>query len=645
MKWILPLCALLFGLVVGVVIPRGEALDAVDVGAFDDATDLADVAGEELEDDAGTIGFDLTTGERAQLERQGLGPDFLASLEGKTQFEQMGILHAKISEAQPEDYATLMDAVRKQTSSMRWMTQQMLMTRWMEESPKEVLAYMDGLPEQEQWGMRSTYYTTLAKKDPEAAYASAVQIENRRFRQSAVQSVIHAISSEDPHRAVAMALDYTDGSQNRTWLFENLFRNWGHRDATAARQAALGLPEGQLRTRALAGAMTHWMQDDPESALDWLNAQPASAMTYEVRKRALQQFLDRKPEAAKQYIEGETDPLLRREILEGIHFQNYGWERDFAQTEAMFDWLGTVATGEIYDRKVGDVVRAMTQMDRQLAMDFVTQMKPGSARMNALGAVASNLAEADPVGAIAFLNQLEYRDERERVLGSMSWSLARNHPEVARRLVEESGDELIEQRLVDPLVREWTKYDQAGALEWVGSLTDDSARQRGYSTILGNWMQRDPQGAFAYLNSGIEGKQSNYYRNAFNYWARQDPGEAVQWLGEVPEEGADRKNVYRTVADAYVRHDPMAASEWIATLDEGPDRDGAVQSMVYQLRRSDPEAAFIWSATVSDTRERGNLLRSSLNEWKASDPEAALAAVEELELDAEAKRPLLEMFK
>ncbi|WP_148216378.1 hypothetical protein [Coraliomargarita akajimensis] len=635
----LPLIGLLFGFGVGVLMPTRDGRGADELVSSRSTGDQRTKSGDQVSSEH----VELSTEAMNRLSKGGLDQAFIDSLEDKSQFEQLGLLYARIRDAQLDDYPSLFEALDKQTSSTRWMMQSILMTRWVDENPQAVLAYIESQPEDQQWRLRNSFYGTWAKADPDAAFSAAMGIANPRFRSYAINSIVNSITHDEPRRAVEMALEVNDGTHQSDWMFESIFRTWGRQDVTAARQAAMNLPEGKIRTRALTGAMQHWMQEDPESALDWLNAQEASSTIFTVRQRAFQRFMDHQPEEAKRFIEAETDPFQRREMVNGIHFGNHNWKRDFSETEAVFDWLGTVVTGDTYDRKVGDVVRAMTDMDSAMAMEFAMQLRPGNARMNALGSVASRLAERDPVAAVDFLNQMEYRDERERVISNMSWNLARNHPETARRLVEESGDELIQQRMVNPLVQEWVKYDRGAALLWVEGLVDDSARQNGYSTVLGSWIQSDPQSALSYIGQGLEGG-AQYYRNAFSTWSRQDPEMAIAWLDELPEDMAGRDGVYRAVADSYVRHDPMAASEWITTLEDGPERDSAVQSLVYQVKRADPEAAFIWSSTITDDGQRANMLRNSISDWKRDDPEAALAAVEASDIDAEEKRPLLEMF-
>ena len=73
----------------------------------------------------------------------------------------------------------------------------------------------------------------------------------------------------------------------------------------------------------------------------------------------------------------------------------------------------------------------------------------------------------------------------------------------------------------------------------------------------------------AYLSNSVEeGTQANFLRSGFQNWARDDPGEAVKWLDQMPETLSDERSadIYSSVAHAYVQHDPMVASEWIAGL-------------------------------------------------------------------------------
>ncbi len=648
MKWLLSLGALVVGLAVGYWLPASggepEGPSSAERGRAGGAADGGGPGGPGAAETEA-----LTEAEERAAARSGISKEWLESLEKEGQLDQLAALIPKMKEASPGDFAMLMDALDKYGGGMKWMARNLLATRWAETDPQGMLRYIDRQPQNEQWGLRSSFYSAWGRKDADAAFASARGMEDRRARSGAMQAVVRAVAEERPRRAVEMAqaLSEEGVGGNQSWLFQNIFQTWANSEPEAARKAALALPDGQDKVHALSGAMQEWMADDPMAALNWLDSLPTDGTVYHSRKQVFNNLLNRDFDTAKAFIEQRTDPLERREILSNMYFGNFAWRMDFEEIRGVFDWLGSVSTGQTYDQKVSNLVQTMVDVDPERARDFVLDLPPGNARMNALGQFASKLAERDPAMAIAFAEGLEYEDEKNRALMNMGWQLSRHGIESAAELIASSTDPKVQERLAQRMTGEWSKYDREGALAWAESLENERARTDALRPVFDNWLQADPQGALDYLQNSLEeNEQRNFLRNAFGQWTREDPATAVAWLDRLPESLEDqRPDLFGQVTNYYVQHDPLAASEWIASLDEGPERDRSVETLVNDISRTDPEAGFIWAATVGDDNRRRNTLNNSVREWVKTDPDAAYDAVKDARIEAKEKEPLFEMIE
>jgi hypothetical protein len=647
MKWLLPLVALCFGLLLGWFFAgTSDTESSRSIGAKESVIGGRNQTIASDGKDAEPV--ELTKAESSALDAVGMSQEWLAGLEGKDQLDQLSALLERIQRAQPGDLNTLMDAMQKYSGSMSWMAQSILATKWATTDPQGMIAYIESQPTDRQWGLRNAFYGAWAKENPNAAYASALNLGDRRSQQSALQSVIQAIAAKDPQKAIQMAGEMGDLGHRADWLMRNIYSSWAREDLAAARESALALPEGPGKVQALSGAMQNWMHESPFEALDWLDSLPVDGTVYNSKKELFRNLLNRDFETAKSYVEGKVDSVERREILENISFSNLGWQKSFEEIEGMYQWIGEVATGQVYDQKVGEIIRSLVNVDQARAEAFVFNLPAGNARMNAISNLASSIAERDPVAGIAFAMGLAYEDEKERALSHMSWQISRNGVDAVKSLIASAEDPTVQRQMASRIVSDWSKYDQVGALEWAESLSDDNARGQAVQAVYRNWLQADPAAAMAYLSSSVdEGKQSNYLRSGFQEWARQDPAAAVAWLDQIPET-IDEKgavDLYRTVTQTYVQHDPMAASEWITTLDEGPTRDRSVETLVQSISKTDPEAGFIWAATVGYADMRKNTLTRSVREWVKDDPDAAFRAVRDAKITAEEKVPLFEMIE
>lgn len=640
MKWVLAVVALLLGFAGGFLFaPKGDEVSA-------ESSSFAVLSSSDIE--SAPERSVLKSGSVDEFVVEPITEDWLESMNELDAFDQIGVLYARLKDVNSDEFPDLMRELGSFSgSTVNWQVRSMIATRWAQVDPQGMLAYAQGEQGTMSWGLYSSLFSAWSKRDPQAAYAAAMNLDTQRSQQAAVQAVINTMAETQPQRAIEMAEEYFGselGSRGR-WMYQSIYRNWAQLDGAAARQSALNLEDGVAKTAALSGAMQEWVANDPVAALAWLDSLPMDGAIYSSRKEVFRNFLNQDFEVAKEYIESVEDPLDRREIMESLQFHNLAWQKSYEEIEEVFDWIGTVATGQVYDNRVSSIISAMAQNDPDRAVDFVLNMRPGNARMNGLNAIGSKLVEIDPALAFEFVNSLTYEDEKRRALGSMGWRLSQQGVESASALVASNEDPIVQRQLASRISGEWSNYDQASALAWSESLTDDQARKSALRAVLNNWIEADPAATFAYVENSMEGAdQGSVLRDAFTTWARNDPETAVAWLDRLPEGAEDRKaDIYRGVANSFINHDPLAASEWIATIDEGPERDQSVETLVNNIARSDPEAGFIWAATVGDNDKRKNTLRRSVQEWVKTDPDAAYEAIVDAEIEASEKEVLFKI--
>lgn len=569
---------------------------------------------------------------------------WLEELEGLSRFERTSRVYARLRHlglgGVKELYAAL-EASGKHGQLVRLVFQ-----RWAELDPEGMFAHMREQLEENGRRISGELFSAWAEEDPEAARAAAKELTgHERYR--AMSSIVRAVAQTDPQRAIHLAREEMGHRRHGGWTYRQIFSTWARNDPAAARAAALELPPGRERASALQGALGRLMAEDPEAALEWLDAQPVDSDLHQTRKSLLRNMFSRDFDRAKAYVEGLPTRYERREILESVYFQHQLRDKDFSEIEGVFDWLGEMTSGQAYDRQVRNLVGVMLDRDPERVERFIVNMRPGSARSNALGAYAGRLAGEDPAAALAFVRGLEYADERSWALNSIAGRLARGDVEANSVLIAESGDPEVLKRTASRLAGHWAEFDREAALRWAEGLEGDTgARENAVGAVMRNWMQAEPEAAFRYMESSMEPEEyGTFLQQGFSGWAREDPREAVNWLERIPEsDGNKRPGIYGNVARSYVRHDPMAASEWIAGLEEGPERDHSVRALVQSISDSDPEAALIWAGTVKESGMRARTLSRSVQNWAKEDAESAARAVRDARIAVEEKESLLEMI-
>ncbi|MGB0413291.1 MAG: hypothetical protein ACPGJU_02490 [Coraliomargarita sp.] len=645
MKWIIPLVALMCGFVGGwFLTPKDDAPENGPEELLVQAKEANEVPRSVLVDH---VGGELIEASESAVEN-GLTEAWLESLESLDEFDRMGEIYLRVKRMRVAEFPKMLDELGAESG---WQVRSMIATRWADVDPQGLLAYTEVQPTKKRWSLINALFSAWGRSNPEAALTAAKQLGSRNVQDSAVRAMTQGIAKDDPRRAVSMLTDEMGANlQRNSWVLRNVYAEWARQDPAMARAAALALEDGLHKRQALSGVMSEWLAEDPMQALEWLDSLPVDSAVHESHRQIFQELMNRDFELARGYVESKVNPLERRKVLEGLYFHNLAWQKDEGEMREIYNWLGTVATGQMYDRKVSEYVRSLASVDPEGTREFVLELPAGNARLNALGAIAGELARIDPEGAIAFAQNLEYSDERQRVMSSMGWQLTQAGVVDAGRIVAASDDPEVQQQLAYRIAGDWSEFDTASSLEWARSLSDENARLTATQVVLKNWVQSDPDAAFAYVGQVTEdpSRQAGIYQSIFNDWAREDPKAAVAELDRLPEEENFEKsnqNIYRNVANAYVQHDPMAASEWISSLDSGPARDESVQALVKSISRSDPEAGFIWAATVDDAKVRKNSLHQSLREWAKSAPDAANRAISDADLPAAEKEGLFKVVE
>ncbi|MEM7790370.1 MAG: hypothetical protein AAF546_03120 [Verrucomicrobiota bacterium] len=647
MKWIPLVSALCIGALVGFFAAGGK--NRTESQASDFSSDSWTTTRDLTKIKSGPKDTDTNSLESGQTEPQSIKVEnFIQSLDRKTSFEEFGELHALLENATATDFGALVNTFKAQGSSANWTVLNLIAMRWAEMDPQSMFDYVSNENNRDAYGIRNALFRAWARSDSRSAIAAASQLESRNLKQNAFQTILGVIAGNNPEQALTILKTETDLNTQGGWVYENVFSQWAARDPEEARRAALSLPDGQAKVRALSGALGEWISRDAAGALEWLDALPRDSTSYYARREIFRDIVRQNFDAAREYVDSRENPLEKRKILENIYVGNLANNKGVDEIVEVFDWMSSVTTGQLYDRKVRDTIQAIAERDPERAKEFVLQMPIGNGRKNALGAIGSALAQRDPAEALAFANSLEFEEEKRQVLSNMSWRLARGDVLGASQMILASNDSLVEKQLGTRLVDEWSVYNREAAMDFASSLSDEEAKSNAIRSIVKNWMQSEPAEAMLFLETEItdQNKQRNYLKNAFNDWSRQDPAEAVKWLDALPESAEGTKaDLYRDVARAYLNHDTYAASEWIGSLEEGEPRDRSVQALVDNIYRKDPESAFIWAETVSGKNLRKNTLERSVREWVKIDPDAAYEAVKDSKIEAAEKDPLFNMIE
>ncbi|MDZ7685986.1 MAG: hypothetical protein U5O39_14035 [Gammaproteobacteria bacterium] len=197
------------------------------------------------------------------------------------------------------------------------------------------------------------------------------------------------------------------------------------------------------------------------------------------------------------------------------------------------------------------------------------------------------------------------------------------------------------QSIFDQLYMAWQLAAQSdvGELEALLDRTltgnDPVYRHNIASIFLERYVELDPEGAMAFVDSDHRFNQLAMKSHVLTSWVRYDPETALDWFRSVN----DRRLVI--TAGARLLEDPTLAATGLRRqiIDIIGDEQAARILQRVEMKRSDPAELFE-TARLMSGQDRQTRMQFAVTRWAEQDPEVAIARIRSLPDDAERERLL-----
>jgi len=328
-----------------------------------------------------------------------------------------------------------------------------------------------------------------------AQFRAALESGDWVHRAHTISGYVAQLEPENLQEAVEIV------EARKRWLSQDELRlfmgAWARLDPETAFERSLTWPD-HTRNKGAAAAIYGWALYDPGAAREALMTIGDTSLKALLLDRMVAAWAhgpDR--DGVSLYIASLPDDLARdrltsiliREILAEGH-------------SAVVEWAEKIPETSENDFKATALAKAagiLAQDDHGVAAEFAerNQNSPGSA--NAFAAVARRWVNKDPEAAIAWARNLPEGGDRNRVVQAAFVQWQKQNPSVAERWLDgaEKSPELDAARFV--VARRLAVTSPPKALEGVRRITDPQLRQTGLVSVLGQWMQSDPEAAGAWL--------------------------------------------------------------------------------------------------------------------------------------------------
>lgn len=296
----------------------------------------------------------------------------------------------------------------------------------------------------------------LGPGDFEGAIAQFRSLGITESRTGEYALMLTAWAQADPISALAYAEQNTRGG----FAQDTILTSWASTDPEAAIRWAEASYEGDGPNPFIPGIIRGLAQSDPARATQLLASLPRSEERGKGLDFMLPHLLEQGSEATRSWISSLTDDVLRNGAM--IRAADRLAASD---PEGTASWL-LANPGQAADRRMDDVYSTWAGKDTQAALSSFSALPPGQARSNALRGVVSSVASEDVQAALSLMDRYP-ADVNDRLVQNFVWHALGSDP--------------------------------ATAASQIPRIADEGQRDQTYRRMLGNWMERDPTAAQAWM--------------------------------------------------------------------------------------------------------------------------------------------------
>lgn len=420
--------------------------------------------------------------------------------------------------------------------------------------------------------------SSQAKKDPVGAWQTALAIDMGEERRQALWSIAYTWFETDPSAALSALISIED-AQTGSWQ-SSLLGRWASQDPDAALQWALAQPASGNRVdplRQVAGTIAEY---SPREMLE-LAATLEPARRDDVAERVL-------------FAWGRTDPAVALDTLVTMSNSNHLYETvglamiDFWANDdprSAFEWVRSQGPSSIRSLMLSTALANLGRSDPLRALTYAAELD-GIGRSTAIEGVLRVWGREDPRAAAAWLDSSE--DKTAAAVTAVAQHYANVEPEEAFEWVLDQSAEA-QRHAVSMVVGQIAAESPASALRMIDRIRDPVARQAAGSELITAWADTDPQAAIRAISRMDPSMSQNLYRIAFRVWSRFDTEDATAFLDQVPS--SNRDGAIQGVLAQTASRDVDLAERLYDRLSGDEARKQAAMTMFLSIREVDPKRA------------------------------------------------------
>ncbi|MEM6886350.1 MAG: hypothetical protein AAF571_15115 [Verrucomicrobiota bacterium] len=319
------------------------------------------------------------------------------------------------------------------------------------------------------------------------------------------------------------------------------------------------------------------------------------------------EVLQKNPEAAARLMQSQGPEILERyknELIEAWRFHD---------PVAAYDWLKkhqTLFAREAFDRKKIMVLESMANLVPEQATPYLSSLESQEARDQLALALASGWASKDINQAFralaGFENQAISNSALSQSYVAVFSSYAAVDPQDAKQLFGELEDEMLQQQLVQPLLRNLGQQNLDDAIQWSFNQASESVRNTAIDQLVMEYGYQNPEKLFTFAQQHSATLSEDSVIKMIGPLSEGSPERAISALEGLNSK--ERGSAAETAIGSWLRKDSDAALTWLNRQQDTDFRTAGAKAVSTHLAASDPVAATEWAFRVDDAAIRMDLI-------------------------------------
>jgi hypothetical protein len=300
----------------------------------------------------------------------------------------------------------------------------------------------------------------------------------------------------------------------RDAVMDAVVTNWATRDPKGFLAAANGVPTPHVREDGTDAALKAWAASDPKAALDWFKDNPGDASSPALQKRyaaAMAGYAATDPAGAFNTASALGEDNLRDRQMKSTALNaisdSLADQGKFSDALSLF---GQLPAGTTQTTALAHLAQDWAASSPTDAAVWAANITDSATRAQVSLQVAQTWAVSDPASAAAWAAQADAANAAGNTTGAQNTgpllanvirTWANDDIDAPGQFLNQLPASPTKDSAVAIFAMRAAQEDPAGAVQWVGSISNDQMRQGVAGMVAFNMLQQDPAAFNTFVNN------------------------------------------------------------------------------------------------------------------------------------------------